>query len=90
MKLEFNDPNAVMVCVFFYFILGTSDPYVKFKLDGKQFYKSKVVYKSLNPRWNESFSYNLRDVEHTLDVRVGRVFMDGASPQNMSVASFSQ
>uniref|UniRef100_H3DPI3 Multiple C2 domains, transmembrane 2a n=1 Tax=Tetraodon nigroviridis TaxID=99883 RepID=H3DPI3_TETNG len=49
---------------------GTSDPYVKFKLDNKQFYKSKVVYKSLNPRWNESFSYPLRDIEHTLDVRV--------------------
>lgn len=90
MKLEFNDPNAVMFWVFSYFILGTSDPYVKFKLDGKQFYKSKVVYKSLNPRWNESFSYNLRDIEHTLDVRVGRVFVDGASLQNTSVASFSQ
>lgn len=84
--LQFNEIrvswNTVTVCVFFYLILGTSDPYVKFKLDGKQFYKSKVVYKSLNPRWNESFSYNLRDIEHTLDVRVGRVFM--------SVVSFSQ
>uniref|UniRef100_A0A3Q1AUQ4 C2 domain-containing protein n=1 Tax=Amphiprion ocellaris TaxID=80972 RepID=A0A3Q1AUQ4_AMPOC len=38
---------------------STSDPYVKFKLEGKQFYKSKVVYKSLNPRWNESFSHPL-------------------------------
>lgn len=90
MKLEFNDPDAVKVWIFFYFISGTSDPYVKFKLDGKQFYKSKVVYKSLNPRWNESFSYNLRDIEHTLDVRVGRVFTDGASVQNMSAAFFSQ
>ncbi|KAF1392383.1 hypothetical protein PFLUV_G00027280 [Perca fluviatilis] len=35
---------------------GTSDPYVKFKLDGKTFYKSKVVYKDLNPKWNETFS----------------------------------
>uniref|UniRef100_A0A8P4G6V6 Multiple C2 domains, transmembrane 2a n=1 Tax=Dicentrarchus labrax TaxID=13489 RepID=A0A8P4G6V6_DICLA len=43
---------------------GTSDPYVKFKLEGKQLYKSKVVYKNLNPRWNESFSYPLRDREH--------------------------
>ncbi|XP_022065728.2 multiple C2 and transmembrane domain-containing protein 2 isoform X1 [Acanthochromis polyacanthus] len=49
---------------------GTSDPYVKFKLEGKQFYKSKVVYKSLNPRWNESFSHPLRDREHVVDVRV--------------------
>uniref|UniRef100_A0A3B5B0R5 Multiple C2 and transmembrane domain-containing protein 2-like n=1 Tax=Stegastes partitus TaxID=144197 RepID=A0A3B5B0R5_9TELE len=49
---------------------GTSDPYVKFKLEGKQFYKSKVVYKNLNPRWNESFSHPLRDREHVVDVRV--------------------
>ncbi|XP_041795588.1 multiple C2 and transmembrane domain-containing protein 2 isoform X3 [Chelmon rostratus] len=49
---------------------GTSDPYVKFKLEGKQLYKSKVVYKSLNPRWNESFSYPLRDREHIVEVRV--------------------
>ncbi|XP_069567253.1 multiple C2 and transmembrane domain-containing protein 2-like isoform X2 [Brachyistius frenatus] len=49
---------------------GTSDPYVKFKLEGKQFYKSKVVYKNLNPRWNESFSHPLRDREHAVEVRV--------------------
>ncbi|XP_062246630.1 multiple C2 and transmembrane domain-containing protein 2 isoform X2 [Platichthys flesus] len=49
---------------------GTSDPYVKFKLEGKQFYKSKVVYKNLNPRWNESFSHALRDREHLVEVRV--------------------
>lgn len=57
--------------LFCIFILGTSDPYVKFKLEGKQLYKSKVVYKSLNPRWNESFSYPLRDREHIVEVRVG-------------------
>uniref|UniRef100_A0A3B4B5T9 C2 domain-containing protein n=1 Tax=Periophthalmus magnuspinnatus TaxID=409849 RepID=A0A3B4B5T9_9GOBI len=44
------------------------DPYVKFKLEGKQFYKSKVVYKNLNPRWNESFSHPLRDREHQVEV----------------------
>ncbi|KAM9854245.1 multiple C2 and transmembrane domain-containing protein 2 isoform 2-T2 [Aulostomus maculatus] len=49
---------------------GTSDPYVKFKMEGKQIYKSKVVYKSLNPRWNESFSYPLRERDHTVEVRV--------------------
>lgn len=49
---------------------GSSDPYVKFKLEGKQFYKSKVIYKSLNPRWNESFSHPLRDREHLVEVRV--------------------
>uniref|UniRef100_A0A3B4FVQ6 Multiple C2 and transmembrane domain-containing protein 2-like n=1 Tax=Pundamilia nyererei TaxID=303518 RepID=A0A3B4FVQ6_9CICH len=47
---------------------GTSDPYVKFKIEGKQFYKSKVVYKDLNPRWNESFSHPLRDREYNIEV----------------------
>uniref|UniRef100_A0A3P9NIJ8 Multiple C2 domains, transmembrane 2a n=1 Tax=Poecilia reticulata TaxID=8081 RepID=A0A3P9NIJ8_POERE len=49
---------------------GSSDPYVKFKLEGKQFYKSKVVYKDLNPRWNESFSHPLRDRHHDVELRV--------------------
>ncbi|KAJ8417396.1 hypothetical protein AAFF_G00286230 [Aldrovandia affinis] len=49
---------------------GTSDPYVKFKLDGKTFYKSKVVYKNLNPTWNESFSFAIKDLEQSLYLRV--------------------
>ncbi|XP_027898586.1 multiple C2 and transmembrane domain-containing protein 2 isoform X1 [Xiphophorus couchianus] len=49
---------------------ASSDPYVKFKLEGKQFYKSKVVYKDLNPRWNESFSHPLRDRNHDVELRV--------------------
>uniref|UniRef100_A0A8C8ESJ7 C2 domain-containing protein n=1 Tax=Oncorhynchus tshawytscha TaxID=74940 RepID=A0A8C8ESJ7_ONCTS len=50
--------------------LGTSDPYVKFKLEGKTIYKSKVVYKNLNPKWSESFSFPLQDREQVVDVRV--------------------
>lgn len=61
---------------------------MKFKLDGKQFYKSKVVYKSLNPRWNESLTYPLRDIEHTLDVRVGCVWMDADPPHTTCVVAF--
>ncbi|XP_067090732.1 multiple C2 and transmembrane domain-containing protein 2 [Osmerus mordax] len=49
---------------------GASDPYVKFKIGGKMFYKSKVVRKNRDPRWNESFSYALRDRDHSVDVRV--------------------
>ncbi|XP_063044909.1 multiple C2 and transmembrane domain-containing protein 2 isoform X2 [Engraulis encrasicolus] len=49
---------------------GTSDPYVKFKLDGKTLYKSKVVYKNLNPVWNESFTFPVLDLEEKLFVRV--------------------
>ncbi|XP_044047445.1 multiple C2 and transmembrane domain-containing protein 2-like isoform X2 [Siniperca chuatsi] len=49
---------------------GTSDPYVKFKLDGKTFYKSKVVYKDLNPTWNETFSLPVKDLNQKLYIKV--------------------
>ncbi|KAM7016031.1 multiple C2 and transmembrane domain-containing protein 2 [Tautogolabrus adspersus] len=49
---------------------GTSDPYVKFKLEGKTFYKSKVVYKDLNPTWNETFSLPVKDLSQKLYVKV--------------------
>lgn len=49
---------------------GTSDPYVKFKLDGKTFYKSKVVYKNLNPTWNENFSLPVKDLNQQLYIKV--------------------
>ncbi|KAG0026838.1 hypothetical protein BGZ81_006066 [Podila clonocystis] len=34
---------------------GVSDPYVVFKLNGKEVYKSEVVKKTLNPEFNEKF-----------------------------------
>ncbi|XP_017321945.1 multiple C2 and transmembrane domain-containing protein 2 [Ictalurus punctatus] len=49
---------------------GTSDPYVKFRIDGKTVYKSKVVYKNLNPTWNECFSILIRDLEQNVYVKV--------------------
>ncbi|CAL8355638.1 unnamed protein product [Lota lota] len=49
---------------------ATSDPYVKFKMEGKQFYRSKVVYKSLSPHWNESFSHPVRDKDPDIEARV--------------------
>ncbi|KAJ8271984.1 hypothetical protein COCON_G00108430 [Conger conger] len=49
---------------------GTSDPYVKFKFEGKTVYKSKVISKNLNPTWNESFSLPLRSLEENLQVKV--------------------
>lgn len=39
---------------------GFSDPYAKFRL-GSEKYKSKVVYKSLNPSWLEQFDLHLYD-----------------------------
>ncbi|XP_058244091.1 multiple C2 and transmembrane domain-containing protein 2 isoform X2 [Hemibagrus wyckioides] len=49
---------------------GTSDPYVKFQINGKTVYKSKVVYKNLNPAWNECFSIPIRDLEQNISVKV--------------------
>ncbi|KAI7818249.1 C2 domain-containing protein [Gamsiella multidivaricata] len=34
---------------------GASDPYLVFKVNGKEVYKSEVVKKTLNPEYNESF-----------------------------------
>ena len=40
-------------------LCGTSDPYVKFQLNGNSVYKSKIVLKNLNPVWNEEFVLKL-------------------------------
>ncbi|KAF9990464.1 hypothetical protein BGZ75_001644 [Mortierella antarctica] len=34
---------------------GSSDPFIVFKVNGKEVYKSEVVKKTLNPEYNESF-----------------------------------
>ncbi|XP_069078858.1 multiple C2 and transmembrane domain-containing protein 2 isoform X2 [Pleurodeles waltl] len=49
---------------------GTSDPYVKFKLNKKTLYKSKVVNKNLNPVWDESFVLPIQNLNHKLHVKV--------------------
>ncbi|XP_067873876.1 multiple C2 and transmembrane domain-containing protein 2-like isoform X2 [Heterodontus francisci] len=49
---------------------GTSDPYVKFKLAGKTLYKSKIVYRNLNPRWNETFVVPVKNLNQKLYVKV--------------------
>ena len=49
---------------------GTSDPYVKFFHDGKMVYKSKTVYKDLNPFWDETFDLIIEDVSVPLDIKV--------------------
>lgn len=49
---------------------GTSDPYVKFKLDEKTIYKSRVMFKNLNPIWNESFSFAVQNLEQKLNIKV--------------------
>ncbi|KAI8423758.1 hypothetical protein MSG28_012782 [Choristoneura fumiferana] len=40
---------------------GTSDPYVKFKVGGRLLHKSKIVYRDLNPVWDECFTVPIED-----------------------------
>ncbi|XP_054916030.1 multiple C2 and transmembrane domain-containing protein 2 isoform X2 [Poeciliopsis prolifica] len=49
---------------------GTSDPYVKFKFDGKSIFKSKVIHKNLNPVWNESFAVPVKDLTQKIYLKV--------------------
>ncbi|XP_076336283.1 multiple C2 and transmembrane domain-containing protein-like isoform X2 [Tachypleus tridentatus] len=49
---------------------GTSDPYVKFKLAGRQLYKSRTVSKTLDPYWDEFFCLPVEDVFQPLQIRV--------------------
>ncbi|XP_054159573.1 multiple C2 and transmembrane domain-containing protein-like [Oppia nitens] len=41
---------------------GTSDPYVKFKIGNKIVYKSRIVAKCLDPKWDEYFVLPIDDV----------------------------
>ncbi|XP_030045581.1 multiple C2 and transmembrane domain-containing protein 2 [Microcaecilia unicolor] len=49
---------------------GTSDPYVKFKLNKKTLYKSRVIYKTLNPVWDETFVLPINKLNEKLHVKV--------------------
>ncbi|CAH2987031.1 unnamed protein product [Chilo suppressalis] len=40
---------------------GTSDPYVKFKSGGRLLHKSRIVYRDLNPVWDECFTVPIED-----------------------------
>ena len=50
--------------------LGTSDPYVKIKLRQKCVFKTKIVYRNLNPFWNEHFQLAVDDVNTELVFKV--------------------
>ena len=43
---------------------------MKFKLGNKQLYKSRIVYKNLNPRWDERFVVSIEDVLKPIQVKV--------------------
>uniref|UniRef100_A0AAY5K5K5 C2 domain-containing protein n=1 Tax=Esox lucius TaxID=8010 RepID=A0AAY5K5K5_ESOLU len=49
---------------------GTSDPYVKFKLGGKEVFRSKTIYKNLNPVWDEGTNLLVDSLQEPLYVKV--------------------
>lgn len=49
---------------------GTSDPYVKFKLNGRMLHKSKTVHRDLNPVWDETFVVPVEDPFQPINVKV--------------------
>ncbi|KAJ3604795.1 hypothetical protein NHX12_026847 [Muraenolepis orangiensis] len=49
---------------------GTSDPYVKFKLNGKEVFRSKTIHKNLNPLWDERTTLTLDSLSEPLYIKV--------------------
>uniref|UniRef100_A0A6P7FUY8 Multiple C2 and transmembrane domain-containing protein-like n=1 Tax=Diabrotica virgifera virgifera TaxID=50390 RepID=A0A6P7FUY8_DIAVI len=47
-----------------------SDPYVKFKCGGRLVYKSRTVYRDLNPIWDESFTVPIEDPFVPIGIKV--------------------
>uniref|UniRef100_A0A3B4V1W4 Multiple C2 and transmembrane domain containing 1 n=1 Tax=Seriola dumerili TaxID=41447 RepID=A0A3B4V1W4_SERDU len=51
-------------------IKSTSDPYVKFKIAGKEVFRSKTIHKNLNPVWDERVSLHVETLRDPLYVKV--------------------
>ncbi|NXV24769.1 MCTP1 protein, partial [Cepphus grylle] len=49
---------------------GTSDPYVKFKLGGKEVFRSKTIHKNLNPVWEEKACILIDNPREPLYIKV--------------------
>jgi len=52
------------------FFVGSSDPYVKVKVGDKLYYKTKTIYRDLNPFWDESFILPINDITQPVVFRV--------------------
>lgn len=61
--------NSIVLC-FLSFSVGTSDPYVKFKIAGKEVFRSKTIHKNLNPVWDERVSLLVETLRDPLYVKV--------------------
>uniref|UniRef100_A0A8C5E1T3 Multiple C2 and transmembrane domain-containing protein 1-like n=1 Tax=Gouania willdenowi TaxID=441366 RepID=A0A8C5E1T3_GOUWI len=49
---------------------GSSDPYVKFKLGGREVFRSKTIHKNLNPVWDEKTTLVVDSLSEPLYVKV--------------------
>ncbi|KAM9253069.1 multiple C2 and transmembrane domain-containing protein 1 isoform 7-T7 [Dugong dugon] len=49
---------------------GTSDPYVKFKIGGKEVFRSKIIHKTLNPVWEEKACILVDHLREPLYIKV--------------------
>ncbi|NXA49535.1 MCTP1 protein, partial [Nothocercus julius] len=49
---------------------GTSDPYVKFKIGGKEVFRSKTIHKNLNPVWEEKTCILIEHPREPLYIKV--------------------
>uniref|UniRef100_A0A3Q3L962 Multiple C2 domains, transmembrane 1b n=1 Tax=Mastacembelus armatus TaxID=205130 RepID=A0A3Q3L962_9TELE len=49
---------------------GSSDPYVKFKLAGKEVFRSKTIHKNLNPVWDEKVTLIMDSLSEPLYIKV--------------------
>lgn len=58
--------------------LGTSDPYVKFKLGGKEVFKSKTIHKNLNPVWDEKTTLLIDTLCEPLYIKVNTTIIHKA------------
>ncbi|XP_051973558.1 multiple C2 and transmembrane domain-containing protein 1-like isoform X2 [Xyrauchen texanus] len=49
---------------------GTSDPYVKFKIAGKEVFRSRIILKNLNPVWDERVCLIVDNLQEPLYIKV--------------------
>ncbi|XP_036384454.1 multiple C2 and transmembrane domain-containing protein 1 isoform X1 [Megalops cyprinoides] len=49
---------------------GSSDPYVKFKVAGKEVFRSRTIHKNLNPVWDEKVTLLVDSLREPLYVKV--------------------
>lgn len=59
-----------VTCLFDCSLSGSSDPYVKFKLAGKEVFRSKTIHKNLNPVWDQKTTLIIDSLSEPLYVKV--------------------